>query len=173
MPGVSYDLYLLKREPGEATMDTLARLEQREQAPSADPAVAERNRRIADRLIAMNSDYTESQAGDDTFIELFDEDGLQITLSGEHAAFNFPYWEPLDPRRLAEEMARASKVIGDETGWELYDPQPEKFVDPLRDADEFARAFGVGVSHVQRLVAGQEAAGDQRPSLLRRILRRP
>jgi hypothetical protein len=41
-------------------MDTLESPEEREQAAAPDPAIAERNRRIADALIAMNSNYTES-----------------------------------------------------------------------------------------------------------------
>jgi hypothetical protein len=66
-------------------------------------------------------------------------------------------------------------VIGEATGWRLYDPQLGKFIDPVRDADEFAEAFGVGVRHVQRIAAEQSSAdpaGDERPSLWRRIFRR-
>ena len=73
-------------------------------------------------------------------IELYDEDGLQITLADDQASINVPYWESLDPNRLVEGIAKASNVIREETGWQLYDPQLEKVIDPVRDADEFARA---------------------------------
>ena len=174
---MSYDVYMLSPQPGEDPMESLERLEECEEAAAADPVIAERNRRIADALIATNSNYTESEIKFDViaeqngisveearakhrYIVLFDEDGLQITLSDEQASFNFPYRESLDAKRLAEGIAKASDVIREETGWQLYDPQLEKFIDPVRDADEFARAFGVGVSLVQQIVSEQEREGQ-------------
>jgi hypothetical protein len=49
----------------------------------------------------------------------------------------------------------------------------EKFIDPVRDADEFAEAFAVGVGHVRRIrsESGGTATDDDRPSLWRRIFR--
>jgi hypothetical protein len=140
----------------------------------------------------MNSNYTESQIKFDViveqagisieearakhrYIELVDESGLQITLFDDQASINFPYWDSLDPKHLADEIAKASNVIREATGWTLYDPQLEKFIDPVRDADEFAQAFGVGVSHVQRIATKQssaESASDVTPSFWRRILGR-
>jgi hypothetical protein len=174
---VSYDLYMLSPQPGEDPMETVERLEEREEAAAPDPVIAERNRRIADALIATNSNYTESEIKFDVIaeqngisveearakhrdIELMEEGSLQITLSDDHAWINFPYRESLDPKRLAEEIAKASNVIREETGWQLYDPQLEKFIDPVRDADEFARAFGVGVSLVQQIASEQEREGQ-------------
>jgi hypothetical protein len=188
---VSYDLYMLRPQPGEDPIDTLERLEEQEQSASADPAIAERNRRIADALLALNPAYAESEIKHEViaeqtgvsveeararhrYIELVDEGGLQITLSDEQASINFPYWDSLDPAHLAREIAKAEKVIAKETGWQLYDPQLEKFVDPARDADEFAEAFGVGVGHVQRIADEHEAesSGDRRPSFWRRVFGR-
>jgi hypothetical protein len=174
---VSYDLYMLSPQPGEDPMETVERLEEREEAAAPDPVIAERNRRIADALIATTSNYTESEIKFDVIaeqngisveearakhrdIELMEEGSLQITLSDDHAWINFPYRESLDPKRLAEEIAKASNVIREETGWQLYDPQLEKFIDPVRDADEFARAFGVGVSLVQQIASEQEREGQ-------------
>jgi hypothetical protein len=174
---VSYDLYMLCPQPGEDPMETLERLEEREEATTPDPVIAERNRRIADALIATSSDYTESEIKFDViaeqdgisveearakhrYVELMEEGGLHIALSEEQASINFPYRESLDPRRLAEEVAKASNVIREETGWQLYDPQLEKFIDPVRDADEFARAFGVGVNLVQQIASEQEREGQ-------------
>jgi hypothetical protein len=167
---------MLCPQPGEDPMETLERLEERVEAAAPDPVIAERNRRIADALIAANSNYTESEIKFDAIaeqnrisveearakhadIDLFDEDGLQIRLAAEQASINFPYRESLDPTRLAEEITKASRVIREETGWQLYDPQLEKFIDPVRDADEFAQAFGVGVRLVQQIASGQERDG--------------
>jgi hypothetical protein len=189
---LSYDLYMFSPEPGEEPVDTLERLEEREEAAGPDAAIAERNRRIADALIGMNSNYTESEIKFDViaeqagisleearakhrYIQLMDESGLQVTLSDDQASINIPYWDSLDPKHLGDEIAKASKLIGEATGWRLYDPQLDKFVDPVRDADEFAEAFGVGVSHVERITAEQssaDTAGDERPSVWRRIFRR-
>jgi hypothetical protein len=157
-------------------METVERLEEREEVAAPDPVIAERNRGIADALVGTSSDYTESEIRFDViaeqngisveearakhrYIELTEEGGVQITLSDDHAWINFPYWDSLDPKHLADEIAKASNVIREEIGWQLYDPQLEKFIDPVRDADEFARAFGVGVSHVQQIVSEQEREG--------------
>jgi hypothetical protein len=128
---VSYDLFMFSPEPDADPMDTLERLEEREEAATPDPGIAERNRRIANALLAMNSNYTESEIRFDVIAEQADS---------------------LDSKYLADEIARASKVIGEATGWRLYDPQLGKFIDPVRDADEFAEAFGVGVRHVHELL---------------------
>jgi hypothetical protein len=61
-------------------------------------------------------------------------------------------------------------VIGEATGWMLYDPQLDKFMDPVADADDFAKAFGVGVGHVKR-IAAEDAAGE-RPSFWQRLFGR-
>jgi len=170
---VSYDLYMLKPQPGEDPMETLERLEEQEEQASPDPAAAERNRRIADALLALNPAYEESVI-EHRDIELTAEGGLQLTLSDDQASMNIPYWDSLDPSHLAREIDAAAKAIAAETDWQLYDPQLEKFLDPARDADEFAEMFGVGVGHVQRITAEDDAEspGGERPSLWRRLIGR-
>ena len=139
--------------------------------------IAERNRRIADALIATNFNYTESEiavrrdrradwhqrrgGAREAPVHRADGRGRPPDHALRRASFNdFFYRESLDPKRLAEEIAKASNVIREETGWQLYDPQLEKFIDPLRDADEFARAFGVGVSLVQQIASEREREGQ-------------
>ena len=75
---------------------------------------------------------------------------------------------------LAEQVAKAANVIGTDTGWQLYDPQLERFIDPARDADQFAEAFSLGVGHVTRIASEHPAdtASDRRQSLWRRLLGR-
>ena len=188
---MSYDLYMFSPEPDAGPMDTLERIEEREEAAAPDPVIAERNQRIADALIVMNPNYAKSEIKFDViaeqdgisveearakhrYIELSDEDGLQITLSDYQASITFPYWESLDPKILAEKIAKASTVIAEETAWQLYDPQLERFIDPARDADAFAEAFGVGVSHVKSITSEQSADTEstRRRSFWRRIFGR-
>jgi hypothetical protein len=172
---VSYDLYMLTPEPGVDPMDTLERMEEAEPG-QRDADGEQRARRLADALRAADERYEQSEFEFEgtTGIELSAEDGIQITIWADHASFNFPYWDSLDAGRLLADIDKASKTIAAETGWELYDPQLEKFLDPVRDADEFAKAFGVGVGQVQRIASQPEAqpSGGERPSRWRRMLGR-
>jgi hypothetical protein len=173
---VSYDLYMLRPEPGVDPMETLERLSEQDETVPIDPAVAERNRRVADALLAGNPAFSEFEfdhealaQNDGTsldearqtyrWIELTDESGLQVTLYDQQAAITFPYWDSLDAGRLMEQIGATSKVIEEETGWRLYDPQLEKFLDPARDGDEFRAAFAVGVGATKRIAAEYEDQG--------------
>jgi len=122
---------MLTPQQGEDPNDTLERLTEQEESASRDRAIAERNRRIADALVALNSAYTEAdinyeviaeQAGVTIeearamhrYVELTDEDGLQITLFDHQASISFPYWDSLDPVHLAREIGKAANVIAEE-----------------------------------------------------------
>jgi hypothetical protein len=188
---MSYDLHMLEPRPGEDPVETLERLAAEEGSAAPEPAILERNRRMADSLLALNPAYSEfefkyeaiaEQSGISVeeararyrHIELMDEGGLQVILYDHHASINFPYWESLDPAKLLREIAGAAGVIADQTGWQLYDPQLEKFLDPARDAGEFAEMFAAGVAHVRRIAAEQEGdtSGAGRPSRWRRLFGR-
>jgi acyl carrier protein len=172
---VSYDLYMLAPEPGVDPMDQLERMEGEEPA-SSDPEGEARARRLADALVAADPRYelSELEFEGRPGIELTAEDGIQVTLWSDHASINFPSWDSLDAARLVADIERASKIITADTAWELYDPQLEKFIDPVGDADELAKAFGVGVSHVQRITSEQadDPSSGERPSLWRRLFGR-
>jgi hypothetical protein len=163
---VSYDLYMLTPEPGAEPMHQLERMES-EEARSRDRDGEARVRRLAEALRTAEAGYEQSEFELDgrLGIELTAADGVQITLWPDHASVTFPYWDSLDAARLAAQIDRASRIIAADTGWKLYDPQLEKFIDPLRDADEFAEAFGVGVGIVQRITsegAAEPARDDPR-----------
>jgi hypothetical protein len=156
---VSYDLYMLTPEPGVEPMDQLERMEG--EGPHApDPEGEARARRLADALQAADARYEhehEFEFEGTRGIELSAEDGLQITLMPDHASFNVPYWESLDPARITDDIERAAKLIAGETDWKLYDPQLEKFIDPASDAEEIRSAFDYGVDKVTQIVERQEA----------------
>jgi hypothetical protein len=168
---MSYDLYMLAPEPGADPMDQLERMES-DEPRQRDPAGEARARRLAEAIRSADGRYEQSEfeLEGTTGIELSAEDGIQLSLWPDHASFNVPYWDSLDARQLAADIDRVAKVIAAETGWELYDPQLEKFLDPVRDADEFADAFGAGVGHVQRITSEQETG--ERPTWWRRVIGR-
>ena len=144
---MSYDLYMLTPEPGVDPGETLEQLAE-SPAPAEADAIA-RQRRLAAAL----------RTADPRFEQLPD-----------HASISFPYWDSLDPAEISQDIARVAKIITAETGWQLYDAQLDRFIDPERDADEFAEAFGVGVGHVQDIAS--EPPAEERPSFWRRLFGR-
>jgi hypothetical protein len=167
---VSYDLYMLTPEPGVDPVDTLERLEESGRGPH-DPKGEQRARRLAGAIRAADPRYelSEFEFEGATGVELSAENGLQITIMADHASVTFPYWDSLDTGRFAADIDKAAEIIAAETGWQLYDPQLEKLLDPVRDADELARAFAVGVGHVQRL-GEEDARPSERAPWWRRVL---
>jgi hypothetical protein len=120
---------MLSPQPGEDPMETVERLEERDEAATPDPVIAERNRRIADALIAMSSNYTESEIKFDVIaeqngisvekarakhrcIELMEEGGVQLTLSDDHAWINFPYWDSAATNPRTVQAARRAAQGG-------------------------------------------------------------
>jgi hypothetical protein len=162
-------------EPGVEPMDLVERMEGKTAAPP-DPEGEARAGRLADALTAVEPRYARSELELEgtRAIELVAQDSIQITLWPDHASFNFPYWDSLDAGQLIADIDQASRIIAAETGWQLYDPQLEKFMDPERDAAEFGEAFGVGVSHLQRITSerAEEPASSERPSFWRRLFGR-
>ena len=167
---MSYDLYMLGPVPGEEPMDTVERLEER---PPRPPPIAPRRSATAASPTRCSrcTRRTWSRHEEPHSTELRDAEGIDVTLSDDHAWINFPYWESLDAARLTQAIERAAQVIATETGWELYDPQLERLIDPARDATELREMFEVGVGHVQRIGAAGEPAPPvgRRPSLWKRL----
>lgn len=150
-------MYMLMPQLGVDPMD---HLEQLETAPPAQhPDGDARVRRLADALRASDARYDEnpiSYGGRDA-IELVAEDGIQITLWADHADFNFPYWDSLDAKRITNDIETAANIISAETGWRLYDPQLEKWVDPGADGGEVHRMFDFGREKLAEIVEKDNA----------------
>jgi hypothetical protein len=134
-----------------------------------DPEIEARNRRLSEAIRAADPRYEESQIEYDVIaeqrgiseeearvqfrgIQLMSEGGLEIDLADQYATITFPYWESLDPHALSADIATAVSIIGDATGWMLYDPQLERFSDPVEDAEAFREMFDAGRTHVRKLV---------------------
>jgi len=99
---------------------------------------------------------------------------MEIELFDHHASITFPYWESLDADRMAIAIDEAAKVISQQTGWKLYNPQLEKFIDPGADAAEARRAFDFGRDHLRRIVGEQAVpvAASARRSWWKRLFDR-
>ena len=164
---MSYDLYMLDPVEGEDPMETLERRASDESPPGPD--VVARNRRIADALLAAHPGWTDTTPDASDWIELDDGEAIQVGVSEHEASITFPYWDSLDTDRLLRDIGSASEVIARETGWKLYDPQLEQFLDPARDGAAFREAFGAGTAAVNR-IAEEHAAPQARPPWWKRLL---
>ena len=65
----------------------------------------------------------------------------------------FPYWDSLDPDALSRDVARVAAVVAEHTGWRLYDPQQEAWIDPEGDTSGFRDAFDHGRAIVRKVAA--------------------
>lgn len=169
---MSYDLYLLAPVAGEDPMETADRLEEADAA--ADPGARELIARLVEAIGADGTAY-ERFPLDDGSVQLMEEGGLDVTVHGNRVFVTFPYWDSLDEERLTREIERVARVVGAETGWRLYDPQVEGFVDPSEDDDAGAirDAFDGGRQTLRELVAEDDAAqAAPRPSRLKRLFGR-
>jgi hypothetical protein len=153
---VSYDLYLMAEHPGEDPMDVLERLEEDERPPT--PEEAARNERLGAALQAALPGL-EDNAGDASVageVHLMDPDGLEVSVYVHSVAVTFPYWDSLEVPKLVADLEKVAAVVEEQHGWGMYDPQQERWIDPLRDADGLRDAFDVGRAAVRRIVAEQE-----------------
>jgi hypothetical protein len=60
--------------------------------------------------------------------------------------------DTLDPAELTKQISAASKLIAAETGWQLYDPQLDRFTDPEADSEDFRRVFDGGRATLRAMV---------------------
>lgn len=167
---MSYDLYMLAPVEGEDPLETLERLADDESPPP--PEVLARNRRIADAVLAAHPTWTRTESETGHWIEVDDGEALQVGLSEHEASFTFPYWDSLDTDRILDDIGSAAEVISGETGWRLYDPQIEQFLDPARDRAAFKKAFGAGTAAVNRIKQEHAEVEPPPPSWWKRLLGR-
>lgn len=179
---------MLDPEPGVEPYEQLERLDADEESSLQDPAILTRNRRLVEALRESDPRYEESQLDYDVLadqqgtsvddarlrnrsIQLMAEGGLEINLYDHHADISFPYWESLDAEALTRDIENAASIIASETGWKLYDPQLERFIDPANDAPEIRAMFDVGREHIQKVIAGEDRDSTAAP-FWKRLFRR-
>jgi hypothetical protein len=152
LPAVSYDLYLLPERAGEDPLEVLERLE--EDLPASEDDRARVRALVAALRAALPAleDNTGDVAGANE-AHLLDPDGCEVSVYPTSASVSFPYWDSLDAAALVQDLARVAGVVEEHTGWRMYDPQQEAWIDPLRDADGFRDAFDHGRAIIRDIAA--------------------
>lgn len=189
---MSYDLLLHPRTPDQPWDDVLAAAEEEvDDATLADGAALEEGvstfRRIEARLREVLPGELETwvaeETGGDVYGELTDPTtGLQVELFAGSASVSYPYWEHSDLGSFHEQVRQAVRVVAEETGYDVYDPQTGADFDGTF-ADEAGRAAtrqlqGAGAEGSDTVAPGEAAEADpattrpadprQDPAFLRR-----
>jgi hypothetical protein len=171
---VSYDLTMFAR-PAEGVdpVDHIEALTEADDAALADPAVRERNARIAVALQAAAPELQDDGAKDGA-VAFFAENGFSVSVYGTQAGLSIPYWDSLDPAVLARQIDAAKDVIAAETGWELFDHQTERWITSAADDEGFAAMFPHGVQATQQILEDltQQHAAETPDPPAKRGLRR-
>ena len=153
LPVVSYDLYLLPERAGEDPLEVVERLEEEDLLASEDDRARVRALVAALRAaLPALKDNTGDVAGANE-VHLMDPDGFEVSIYATAASVSFPYGDWLDAAALVQHLARVAGVVDEHTGWRMYDPQQEAWIDPLRDADGFRDAFDHGRAIIREIAA--------------------
>jgi hypothetical protein len=169
---VSYDLLLLRLEPGEDPDAALERLEgDGEGAP--DEAGLQRAR---DAAAAAQERFPGLDRHDDeAAVELTSLDEAkpyQVSLFADQGGANIPYWHDDErARETYDEVFGILEVVCERTGWSIYDPQLGRLV-TTADLPEILGMHGRGVDAVRRIAAEEppQPPPAQKRGFLRRIL---
>jgi hypothetical protein len=188
---VSYDIYALHVEPGEANAAALESVMQRDslvEGDPLDPAKEARKRSIAGTLATSRMGYeviehdyaevaeaegiSEDEARRQVRHLQVDNGELLVELDEEYAAVKVPYSSTLVECNIAEDVFKTLRVLRDEGKFVPYDPQLGRELDIESDRDAFFQSFKDGVEQARK--SGTEEAVDERPrrSLWKRLLGR-
>jgi hypothetical protein len=133
---VSYDIYFVRRDPGQSFADAL---DATEESYGGDPsplgsAQLEQWERIIARARRL-LDGVEEFATDDKSRELSDATtGIQLSMIADEVSITVPSERPdQDPDALMAKVYALARVVESETGLEGYDPQmQEPITDPAQ-----------------------------------------
>ena len=117
-------------------------------------------RRLATLLSAADPSLEpyESERG---FIQL-DGPEIQVFFDDDGVTINVPYWDSLDPSRVAERIGVVATTLAREEGFVAFDPQLDRVLSFPADASEVAEAFSRGAGTLRQVVAEQEAGRKRR-----------
>jgi hypothetical protein len=188
---VSYDIYALRVQPGEASSAALESILQRDdlvEGDPLDPAKEARKRSIAGTLATAKMGYEiiEHDYADVAEAEGISEDEarrqvrhlqvdngeLLVELDEEYAAVKIPYSSTLVECNIVEDVFKTLRVLREEGKFVPYDPQLGRELNIDLDREAFFKSFKEGVEQARK--SGAEEAVDERPrsSLWKRLLGR-
>lgn len=117
---MSYDIYLLKREPGQSWEDAMEALEEQDtevltRPPGWDQVVSGVRYVLGDVSVAENPPAW--QVG-------HEQTGIQVTCYSREWSITVPYWAEGDAASaIAGQIRAIAAVVQVATGLEAYDPQ--------------------------------------------------
>lgn len=143
---MSYDILLYPRQPGQ-TWEQVVEADEQDGPEGTqadlDAGVATFRRieaRLREQLTEPVETWVAEEVGGDVYGELSALDsGLQVELYDRSASVSFPYGGGTDRGELHDRARHAVRIVGEETGYEAYDPQRERTFDGLFD-DEAGHA---------------------------------
>lgn len=123
---MSYDIYFLRRAPGQSWDDALEAMDEGAMKPD-EPSSPEHWSRVVAGVRAILGDV--SVVEDSQTWEIDDRGGTEIQVSCFDArewSVTVPYWSSGEAaRELAVQLRAVCRVVQDVTGLEAYDPQIE------------------------------------------------
>ena len=193
---MSYDLYALDIPDGEDALETWGRLMEAEEETleSPTPRDATKEQRKEDltralvaafpRLERFDFDYAEIARATGTseaeareqyrHIELNmpeDANPIQIVINDDNVAASVPYWHDDDRARSTyEELLAMFRIVQEQTGWTIVDPQLERVLDLESDLDAVLAKHAEGVGIVREYAEAAER--EDEGGFLRRLFRR-
>jgi hypothetical protein len=154
---MSYDFELFRRRADEDPRVTARRDPEDIGATPLDPKKEALKRKVAEALILHNPDLEISKFDYEAIAKLekisveearlkyrhlelnvaeYDCNGIQITLFDDEASVTVPYWHEGDKaKETFQEIWNYLWIICRETGYLIYDPQIDQFIEPSTGFD--------------------------------------
>ena len=167
---MSYDFMLFKPRNGEDPLVTAQ--DYAPDFPSMPPDSQKEalKRRIADALINHNPNLTVFEFDYEQIAKLQkisvaearlkfrhlelngpedDDNGIQITLGDDDASVTVPYWhDEADASNTFRAIWEYLKIISEEAGYVIYDPQIDRIIDPRKGFSDALASYGTVMSKI-------------------------
>lgn len=189
---MSYDIYSLHVDPGEASAVALETIIQRDdlvEGAPLDPGKEARKRSIANALttargmgyelvehdyasLAESEGITPDEARRQVRHLQVDNGVLLVEIDDEYATVKVPYSSQLVDPHVADDVFRTLRLLRHEAGLMPYDPQLERELDIETDRDAFLESFRRGVEDARERGAEEDVAQGPRPPWWKRLLGR-
>jgi hypothetical protein len=152
---MSYDFLLLFRNPGQSWHEVLEaneRLALEEDDRPLSPVTQTRLERMAERLQAHDPQLERYTTERKIELTRADSAGIQVSLFSRELSVTVAYWHTGPTARAVMQIVWSYLVIlAEETGWEVYDPQLDRSLDPARDLDAVTGGYADMSARLHRM----------------------